>query len=159
MRTSPPGKAALGCTASMWGWPLTFFLPSRRSEIPMESSFLRCGVRLSRQQAKMQRDLHHRQAVKTGGHVIDHDTHSLGKAFETAHGPRLDDIEPSKKYKAEQKRLPRNGRRNQGDDLAGDFIDHHKLRVFPAAGPGHSSGCGNSSQNRRESKRNRHPGL
>ena len=98
----------------------------------------------------MQRELHHGQAVKPGGHVIDHDTHSLREAFQAAHRPRLDDIEPSEKYKAEQKRLPRYRRRNQGDELPGDFIDHHKLRVFPAAGPGHASGCGNSSQNRRQ---------
>src|SRR6185312_75493 len=116
MRTSPPGKAAPGCTASMCGWPLTFFLPNRRSEIPMESSFLRCGVLLSRQQVEMQRDLHHSQAVKTGGHVIDHDTHSLGEAFEAAHRRRFDDIESSEKYKAEQQRLPRNRRRNQRDE-------------------------------------------
>jgi len=125
----------------------------------MESSFLRCGVPLSRQQAEMQRDLHHRQSVNPGGHIIDHDTHSLGEAFEAAHRPRLDDIESSEKYKAEQKRLPRDRRRNQRDELASDFIDHHKLRVFPAAGPGHSGGCGNSSQSRRQSQEDRHPGL
>ncbi len=31
--TSPPGSAAAGATASMCGWPLTFFLPRIRSEI------------------------------------------------------------------------------------------------------------------------------
>ncbi len=33
--TSPPGKAHVGATASMCGLPLTFFLPSRRSEMLM----------------------------------------------------------------------------------------------------------------------------
>ena len=35
IRTSPPGKAKLGATASMCGLPLTFFFPSRRSEMLM----------------------------------------------------------------------------------------------------------------------------
>src|ERR1700730_5943599 len=100
MRTSPPGRAALGCTASMCGWPLTFFFPSSRSEIPMSSKFLTArGVRLSRQQTEMQHNLHYRQAVKTGSDVIDHHTHAFGEAFEATHRRRLDDIEPSKKYK------------------------------------------------------------
>ncbi len=35
MRISPPGNAAAGATFSICGLPFTFFLPSRRSEIPM----------------------------------------------------------------------------------------------------------------------------
>gem|GEM_PF-6046454 len=42
-RTSPPGSAAAGTTASMCGLPFTFFLPSR-SEIPMsETAVIRAG--------------------------------------------------------------------------------------------------------------------
>ena len=93
----------------------------------------------------MQHDLHHSQSVKAGSHVIDHDAHSLGKAFELAHRRRFDDIERSKKYKAQQQRLPRDRRRNQSDELAGDFVDHHELRIFAAAGPGHLSGRRNSN--------------
>jgi hypothetical protein len=100
----------------------------------------------------MQHALHHSQAVQTGSYIIDHDTHTLGEAFEAAHRWRLDDIEPSKKYKAEQQRLPRNRRCNQSDELAGDFVDHHKLRVFATTGPGHLSGRRDSSQNRSESE-------
>src|SRR5580700_577180 len=40
IRTSPPGMAAAGNTPSMCGFPLTFVLPSKRSEIPIDSNFL-----------------------------------------------------------------------------------------------------------------------
>ena len=43
---------------------------------------------------------------------------------------RLDDIEPSKKYKAQQERLPCNRRRDQSNELASDFINHDELRIF-----------------------------
>jgi hypothetical protein len=49
----------------------------------------------------MKYDLHHSQAVKAGPHVINHNAHSLGQAFELAYRRRLDDIERSKKYKAQ----------------------------------------------------------
>ena len=107
----------------------------------------------------MQHDLHHSQTVKAGSYVIHHDAHSLREAFELAHRWRLDDIERSKKYKAQQQRLPCDRRRNQSDELAGDFVDHHKLRIFATAGPRHSRGGGNSSQNRRESQQSCRPGL
>src|SRR5579862_8522232 len=71
MRTSPPGKAALGCTAEMCGLPFVFFLPSNRSEIPMyfksvsETSF--------RENAEMKKKLHDGQRVKPRAHVIYYD--------------------------------------------------------------------------------------
>ena len=100
----------------------------------------------------MKHDLHHSQTVKPRAHVIDHDAHSLGKAFELAYRRRLDDIEGSKKYKAQQQRLPCDRRRNQSDQLAGDFVDHHKLWIFAIAGPRYLCGRWNSNQNRRESQ-------
>ncbi len=100
----------------------------------------------------MQHDLHHSQTVKPGPHVIHHDAHSLGEAFELAHRRRLDDIERSKKYKAQQQRLPRDRRRNQSDELSGDFVDHHKLRIFADRWPAPLGGGGNSNQNRRKSQ-------
>jgi len=98
----------------------------------------------------MKHDLHHSQAVKASSHVIDHDAHSLGEAFELAHRRRLDDIERSKKYKAQQQRLPRDRRRNQSDELAGDFVDHDELRILATAGPRHLCSSRNSNHNRRE---------
>ena len=96
----------------------------------------------------MQQDLHYGQAVKTGSHIIDHDAHSCGKSFEAAYRRRLNDIEYSKKYKAQEQRLPRYRHRDQSDELPGNFVDHHKLRVFHSTGPGDAGGGRNSSQNR-----------
>jgi hypothetical protein len=107
----------------------------------------------------MKHDLHYSQTVKAGSHVIDHDADTLGEAFELAYWRRLDDIERSKKYKAQQQRLPRDRRCNQSDELAGDFVDHHKLRIFATAGPRHSRGCRNSDQNCHESQYCRRTGL
>jgi hypothetical protein len=92
----------------------------------------------------MQYDLHHRQAVQTGSHIINHDAHSLREAFELAYRWRLDDIERSKKYKAQQQRLPRDRRRNQSDKLTGDFVNDHIRWVFATAGPCHLCGSRNS---------------
>ena len=100
----------------------------------------------------MKYDLHHSQPVKAGPHVINHNAHSLGQAFELAYRRRLDDIERSKKYKAQQQRLPRRRRRNQSDELAGDFVDDNELRVFTTAGSRHLCGRRNSNQNRSESQ-------
>jgi hypothetical protein len=118
-----------------------------------------CGVLLPRQQAEMKHDLHYSQTVKAGSHVIDHDADTLGEAFELAYWRWLDDIERSKKYKAQQQRLPRDRRCNQSDELARDFVDHHKLRIFATAGPRHSRGCRNSDQNCHESQYCRRTGL
>src|ERR1700730_5315507 len=68
--------------------------------------------------------------------------------FEPAYGRRLNDIEYSKKYKAQEQRLPRYRHRDQSDELPGNFVDHHKLRVFQATGPGDAGGGRNSSHNR-----------
>ena len=107
----------------------------------------------------MKHGLHYSQTVKAGSHVIDHDADTLGEAFELAYWRRLDDIERSKKYKAQQQRLPRDRRCNQSDELAGDFVDHHKLWIFATAGPRHSRGRRNSDQNCHESQYCRRTGL
>ena len=100
------------------------------------------------------------RAVKTGPDIVDHDTRSFGKTFELSHRGRLHDIEPSKKYKAQQQRFPRHWSRNQSDELAGDFVDHDKLRIFQAAGPCHAGGGGNSdASTATAAKSDRRPGL
>jgi hypothetical protein len=107
----------------------------------------------------MKHDLHHSQAVKASSHIVDYDAYSFGEAFELAHRRRFDDIERSKKYKAQQQRLPRDRRCNQSDELAGDFVDHHKLWVLATTGPRHLCSSRNSNQNRSESHKDRNPGL
>ena len=92
----------------------------------------------------MQNNLHYSQPVKTRPYVIDHDACAFRKALKRSYRRRLDDIEPSKKYKAQQERLPRNRRRDQCNELASHFINHDELRIFQAAGAG-DPGCGRYS--------------
>lgn len=107
----------------------------------------------------MQHDLHHHEAVQACSHIIDHDTHSFRQPLELTYRWRFHDIERSKKYKAQQQRLPCHGRCNQSDELACDFVDHYKLRIFHTAGPRHLSRSWNSGENGGESEQHSHPGL
>src|SRR5258708_5377210 len=67
MRTSPPGKAAPGATASMCGWPFTFFFPKSRLEIVIETcqtvilKEARNAVRVASRPARKARHQHHPQ--------------------------------------------------------------------------------------------------
>ena len=71
------------------------------------------------------------------------------ETFEAAHRLPPDDIEPLEKvYKPSSRDCQRNRRCDQGDELAGDLVDHYKLWVLPTAGWGHSSGRRDSNQNR-----------
>ena len=56
----------------MCGFPLTFVLPSKRSEIPIYSNFLalRSAKKLSRQKAEMKRYLHNGQSVQPSPNII-----------------------------------------------------------------------------------------
>jgi len=94
----------------------------------------------------MQHELHHGQSVEAGSDIIDHDARTFGQSFEQADWRRLDDIEPSKKYKGQQQRLPRYRRRNQSNELAGNFVNHHKLGILQTTGTRDACSGGNSDE-------------
>ncbi len=102
--------------------------------------------------------MHNCESVQPGGHVVEHDTAALGKRFQLSHWRRFEDIEDTKKYKARQKGFPSQRYRDQSDQLAGHFIDHHKLRVFfPRTS--RDPGCGRNADERdRESAGDGHRG-
>jgi len=83
----------------------------------------------------MHHDLHTSQGVKTGPHVVKHNTYTFAKPFEVAKRRRLYDIEPAKKYKAQQQRFPRPWGADEGNELACDFVNYNKLRIFKGSGP------------------------
>src|SRR5512140_162729 len=83
-RTSPPGNAAGGTTASMCGFPFTFFLPSR-SEIPI------CEWPLNH--VEVQEQLHHQETVQPGADVVHHHPGTLRQALQPAHRERLQHVE------------------------------------------------------------------
>src|SRR5437660_6069768 len=86
-------------------------------------------IRLSPQQTEVLHNLQHGQAVDPRTHVIDHDAYSFRETFEMAYRRRLHDIEPSKKYKAEQQRFPCYRCRDKRDELTGNLVDDNELRI------------------------------
>ena len=55
----------------------------------------------------MQKEMHYYQSVQTGGNVVQHDAGALRNRLQLSHRRRLDDVEGTKKYKAREKRFPR----------------------------------------------------
>jgi len=78
----------------------------------------------------MQQHLHHGESVETSGDVVHYDADAFWQFFQLTNRRRLDDIEPSKKYKAREQRFPRHGNGDESNELAGNFIDHDKLGIF-----------------------------
>src|SRR5438270_2634587 len=125
IRTSAPGKAAAGTTASMCGLPLTFFLPSNRSEIPIGFE--------SAQRRQMDPQLHQRQRVQTGANIIEHDPPSAGQFLQQPQRRRFKNIESSKKYKTGKSILPSQRNCNQRNPLANDFVNDDETGIALAA--------------------------
>ena len=107
---------------------------------------------LSRQKAVAQQYVHDGQSIQPRSHVVDHDAGAFRKTFEAPDRGRLRDIERSKKYKAQQQRFPRHGNPDQCDELSGDFVNHHKLRILEAGRPGDPSGGSNACRDRQSRK-------
>ncbi len=89
--------------------------------------------------------MHHDQSVKASAHIVDHNSRAFRQSLQLPHRWRLHNIEPSKKYKARQQTFPRSRRRDQCDELAGNFVNHHELRVFNGCGSRHDGCRGNSN--------------
>ncbi len=84
--------------------------------------------------------MHDHESVESCRDIVEHDARSLRKSLQLPDRRRLDDIEGSKKYKAGEKSFPRQGDGNQGDELSGDLIDDHELRILGGVGAGDLGG-------------------
>src|SRR5271165_5094509 len=138
MRISPPGSAQGGSMASMCGLPLTFFAPAFRSII----TILVCPNVLTHN-PKVQKQLQRDQRIRSRTEIIHHDTRSFGKAFETPHRRGLQDVESTKKYKAQEQPLPHDRTRNQRHQLSRNLINYHMRGVFLAAAARFQGCCWN----------------
>src|SRR5882724_9889289 len=94
----------------------------------------------------MQQELHDGQSIKTSSYIVQHNTGAFGEAFQLADRWRLDDVKPSKKYKARQKRFPRDWGCHQGNELSGYFVDHDKLWIFRGRGARNPRSCWDADQ-------------
>src|SRR2546427_5090257 len=124
----------------------------------MAFGFLARGE-LTRQPTEMQNQLHDDQSVKARSYVVNYNSHAFRKLFQAAQRRRLYNVEPSKKYKAEQERFPRYRHGDQRDQLAGYFVDDNPLWVFRTAGPRDAGCSGNSDGDSQQGEQNCGPRL
>jgi hypothetical protein len=111
------------------------------------------------QEAKMQHDLHTSKGVKTGPHVVKHNTYAFPKALKMAQRRRLYDIEPAKKYKAQQQRFPRHGCADEGNELACHFVNDNKLRILKRSRAADARSTGYPDGDCKACEKARHDGL
>ena len=90
--------------------------------------------------------MHYHESVKSGCDVIEHDSDAFGKFFQLANWRRLEDVEDSKKYKTDEKSLPRQRDGDESDQLSGNFVDDDELGVFGSAGAGDAGRGGDADQ-------------
>src|SRR5512144_3185955 len=100
----------------------------------------------SRQQVEMAQRLQNRQRVKPGADVVEHDSHSLRRVFQTPERWRLHNVDDTKKYKARQQSFPIERRANERNQLARDFVDDNKTRIFSIRLARNPRGSGDSDE-------------
>ena len=74
--------------------------------------------------------LHDYKRVNSCGHIVEHDPAAFGQSFQLAYGRRLEDVERSKKYKADKKGFPSQGDSDESDQLSCDFVDDDIWGIF-----------------------------
>src|SRR5450631_2304918 len=90
--------------------------------------------------------MHHSEGKNSCCHVIEHDSGALGEFLQLAHRRRLDDVEPSKKYKTGEESFPCQRDGDEGDELSGDLVDYDELGIFAAGGTRYAGGGGDADQ-------------
>ena|SRR5580698_3991598 len=73
------------------------------------------------------------KSIQAGGDIVEDDAPAAGKALEAADGKWFDDVEEAKECESDQAMTPIGGAEEQGDPLAGDFIDDDALGIVAAA--------------------------
>ena len=90
--------------------------------------------------------MHDDERIKSRAQIVDHDACAFGKTLQSPDWKWLPDIEDTKEYKAREKRFPDEGNGDERDELAGDFVDDHELRVFEAGTAGYARGGGDADE-------------
>ena len=71
--------------------------------------------------------------TQAGGDVVEDNAPAAGKALEAAPRKRFDDVEEAEEDEGDEAMTPIGGAEEQGDPLAGDFIDDLALGIVAAA--------------------------
>ena len=86
---------------------------------------------------------------ETGGYVVEHDTGAGGEGFEAADGPWLPDVEEAEEEEIEGGVAPVGCGEDEGEELAGYFVDDDEARVL-AGGFARGDGGGRDADERDE---------
>lgn len=95
----------------------------------------------------MKGKVHEGQRVNSRSDVIYYDAETLREFLKLPDGRGFYDIEPSKKYKAEEERFPRDRIPNERDELTCNLVDDNKLGVFDAGSAGDPGRGGDPDEN------------
>ena len=76
--------------------------------------------------------MHEDEGIDSGSEIVDHYAGALGQAFQLPDGERFPHVEDTEEYKAHEKSFPSQRNSDEGDQLAGDFIDDDELWIFDA---------------------------
>ncbi len=106
----------------------------------------------------MQDKLHHDERSDAGCHVVQDNSRAFRQFLELPYRRGLHNIEGPKKYKTREKSFPREGNRNQRDQLPGNLIDDNRLWIFAGRGARDAGSGGNSDRYGQRGQRERDSG-
>ena len=86
------------------------------------------------------------QSIQPGGHIIEDDAPAFGEPFKLADGKWLGDVEEAKEDEGDEGVTPVGAAAEEGDPLAGDFVDDDELRVVAAGFAGDDGGGGDAEE-------------
>jgi hypothetical protein len=88
------------------------------------------------------------QSIQASAYVIEYDAPACGEFLETADGEGLGDIEETEEDEGDEGVTPVGVAADEGDGLAGHFVDDYELRVVAAGFAGDDGGGGDAEQKR-----------
>jgi len=88
------------------------------------------------------------QSIQPGAYIIEHDAPAFGEILEPADGEGLGDIEEAKENEGDEGVTPVGAAAEEGDPLAGDFVDDYELGIVAAGFAGGDGGGGDAEEER-----------
>ena len=86
------------------------------------------------------------QRERSGGHIVQHDSGSLRQLFEPADGPGLPDVEETEEEERQCCVGPFRRTQDEGEELAGYFVDDDEAWVFAGGLAGRDGGGGDANE-------------
>lgn len=74
--------------------------------------------------------MHYEKRIHTCAEVIHYDARTFRQPLQSANRKGLPHVEYTKEYKAREKCFPSERDRDERNQLPGNFINHHELRIL-----------------------------